>query len=112
MTNLKAFWRYPIHGGPGLRLLAIAALLLSILPVPAFAQDTQKDIINTASLSLVPLPAEAIATIKGGSLQVPSFNGAASPAGGITLWDELKPLVKTQNELDGVSVVTINGTAK
>jgi hypothetical protein len=94
-----------------------AIVCLGLLPAAGFAQDTQTQdiqakVTDVASLTLVPLPNEAIAVIKGSGLQGPGI-GSQPPAGGtITLWDELKPPVQLQTTGSGTSIITINNPAK
>ena len=112
MAGLKTFWQDRTQRWAGVRLSCIAAMLLFCSPMPASAQDAKADIIDIANLTLVALPTQAIATIKGGSFQGPGFGSAATPNRSITLWDELKPPVKPPNEISGISVITVNGVAK
>jgi hypothetical protein len=95
-----------------LTLVGCAIFCLGLLPASGFAQDIQAKVTDVASLTLVPLPNEAIAVIKGSGLQGPGF-GSQPPAGGtITLWDELKPPAQSQTVSNGISIVTINGVSK
>lgn len=88
------------------------AVLLAFSPLPAAAQNANTAVIDTASLTLTPLPTQAIATIKGSGFQGPGLGNMSSTSRTITLWDELKPPIKSQNELSGISTITINGTVK
>ena len=70
------------------------------------------DVVDIASLMLVPLPNQSMNQIKGGSLQEPWLGGSASLAGTITLWDELKPPGQIQNVGNGIVTITVNGLTK
>ncbi len=86
-------------------------LAVGLLPAPLHAQS-DANVIDVASLTLVPLPNQSIAGIKGSGLQMPPIGNTPSPSGNITLWDELKTPTPPQNNLDGISTITINNVAK
>ena len=70
------------------------------------------DVIDTANLMLIPLPNQSMNQIKGGGLQGPGLSGSTSPAGTITLWDELKPPGQIQNTGTGMITITVNGLTR
>jgi hypothetical protein len=82
------------------------------LPVAGFAQDTRAQVMDVASLTLVPLPNETIAVVKGSGLQGPGVGNQMPAGGAITLWDELKPPAASQTTGTGMSVITTNSVAK
>ncbi len=115
MAGLRTFWRFKVRcaARPAwLKLMAAAILVLGLSPAAARAQDTDPNVIDVASLTLVPLPNQSIATVKGGFLQAPGIGNSTSSSGIITLWDELKPPAPQQNNINGTSIITINGVAK
>ncbi|WBO59438.1 MULTISPECIES: hypothetical protein [unclassified Acidocella] len=94
------------------RLVAACFLALALCPGSLRAQDSTPPFVDVANLTLVPLSNQSIATVKGGSLQEPVFGNSASSSGTITLWDELKPHAAEQSNVNGASVITINGVTK
>ncbi len=115
MAGLKTYWQSGVRHEPRCSWLLLAGfglLFLGVPPAPGRAQDAPARLINVASLTLVPLPNQSIAGIKGSGLQGPGIGNTASPTGTITLWDELKPPAQPQNAINGVSTITINGAVK
>lgn len=95
-----------------LTLVGYAVVCLGLLPASGVAQDTHANMLDVASLTLTPLPNEAIAVVKGGGLQGPGIGNQLSNGGTIILWDELKPPVQLQTSGTGSSTITINGALK
>ncbi len=95
-----------------LTLAGSVLLLFGGVPAQGKILAPCADVLNIASLMLVPLPNQSMNQIKGGGLQGPGLGGAASSAGTITLWDELKPPGQTQNAGNGTITITVNNLSK
>lgn len=93
-------------------LAGFALFGLSLHPSRAHAQDSRASVIDLASLTLVPLPNQSIAGIKGSGFSAPNGGNSASSGGAIILWDELKMPTQPQNSINGTTVITINGSVK
>ncbi len=113
MAGLKTYWQRRFSHTAGLpwrRLAGVAILCLGFLPTLGRAQEA--NLIDVASVTLVPLPNQSIAGIKGTGLQGPGVGSTVSTGGTITLWDELRPPPQPQNAVNGIITITINGVAK
>ncbi|MBU6448428.1 MAG: hypothetical protein KGQ26_02265 [Rhodospirillales bacterium] len=96
-------------------ILTLASAVLFFcagLPAQAKMLAPYADIVDIANLMLVPLPNQSMNQIKGGGLQGPGLGSSASPAGTITLWDELKPPGQIQNAGNGMVTITVNGLTR
>jgi hypothetical protein len=93
-----------------LMLIGCGVVCLGLWPASGLAQNT--DVVNVVSLTLTPLPNEAIAVVKGSGLQGPGIGNQLSAGGTIILWDELKPPAQSLTSGTGSSVITVNGASK
>jgi hypothetical protein len=94
--------------------LAVAiCMALYLVPAPGHAQNAPAaNIIDLASLTLVPLSNQSISSVKGNYLEGPRIGNPVPSNGMIILWDELKPQMPSQNITSGNSTITINGAVK